>query len=136
VPFLHEVKDRLVAQGVGVYNVNIFIGSASIVPIGDGPYLSLRETGGTGPAKTQNNTGTERPGAQVLTRGTNPDLARAMAAAAFAALGGVDGLYNITLTGVAYISLSVRQSIVDIGKDDTGKRTMYSFNIDAEKYPS
>ena len=52
MPFLDEIKDRLVAQGVGTYGSNIFLGSKAVIPTGDGPYLSIIETGGTGAIRT------------------------------------------------------------------------------------
>jgi hypothetical protein len=136
MPFLDEIRARFVAQGAGTFGVDIFIGSGSVVPAGDGPYISLVETGGTSASKTQNDTGTERPSAQIVARATNPVLARAKLKLAYDALGGVNDLYNVTLSGTFYVSVTKRQGITDVGMDQTGKRTMYAFNIDCEKYPS
>jgi hypothetical protein len=133
--FLMEIKDRLVSQGVGIYGTNIFTTSAAVIPTGSGPYLSLRDTGGTGSVKTQNDTSNQRPGASVLIRATTASSALQMATNAYNALGGAKGLYNITLTGVFYVNVTIRQEPMDIGKDEAG-RIMYSFNIDAQKSPS
>jgi hypothetical protein len=134
VPFLDEIKDRLVAQGVGVLNTNIFIGSKSIVPVGVGAYLSLIETGGTGPTRVQNQdaAATQRPTAQVMARAQSYAVARAMAKAAYTAL---DGIFNTTLSGTFYLSITARQEPTDIGLDAEA-RVMIAFNIDAEKYVS
>ena len=133
--FPHEVVARLASQGVGVYNTNIFIGRANVVPDGDGPYLQVIETGGYESSKTQNDTATEHPTAQVLTRAKSAPAARTMLVAAYNALGGRNGLYNITLSSIAYVSLKAMQPPNDVGLDAKG-RAMMSFNIEAEKYPS
>lgn len=133
--FPQEVRDRLEQQGVGTFGVNMFISSAAILPVGPGPYLSIIETGGSGSAKTHNNTGTERPTAQILTRAKTAEAARLMSVNAYGALGGENGLYNVILSGTPYISLVARQNTTDIGFD-ADKREQFSFNIDAEKAPS
>jgi hypothetical protein len=142
--WLDEVAARLVAQSVGVMGTqaltsnSIFIGSAALIPTGegaDGPYLLLKDTGGSGSAKTQNNTATERPTGQISTRARSPVAAYDMAKAAYVALGGENGLFNITLSSVRYLSLVARTMPSDIGLDQEA-RPMFSFNIDAEKQPS
>jgi hypothetical protein len=129
--FLDEIKDRLVALGVGTYGSNIFLGSKAIIPTGVGPYLSVIETGGSAPTRIHNVPGahTQRPTAQVLVRGSNYLTARTMAKAAYAAL---DGIFNTTLSGVFYQKVTARQEPTDIGLDGEN-RVMISFNIDAEK---
>lgn len=134
--FPEEIVARLESQGVGTFGDDIFIGSGSQIPTGPGPYLSLKESPGAGSRLTQNNTGVERPTAQIVARAVNPVEARAKAQAAYDALGGENNLYNITLSSVFYIALRNRQPPGNIGMDETGERTMYSFNIEAEKYPS
>lgn len=136
--FITEIKDRLVAQSVGTFtgaSRNIFIGARAVVPAGDGPYLSLVVTPGTDASRTQNNTATERPTAQISTRAATYVAAYAMAKAAYDALGGANGLYNLTLSGTFYVSVVARQTPGDIGQDAAG-RPMLSFNIDTEKQPS
>jgi hypothetical protein len=132
--FLDEIKDRLVAQGVGVFGSSIFLGSKAAIPSGDGPYISLTETGGTAPTRIHNQTGanTQRPTAQILVRAKSYLTARTKAKEAYLAL---DGVYNTTITGVLYYKITARQEPTDIGLDDH-ERPMISFNIDAEKYPS
>lgn len=132
--FPYEVKDRLVAQGVGVYGMNIFIGSKAAIPTGDGPYLSISETGGSAPSLTQNGS-TTNPSAQVSCCAATMSAARTMLQLAYDAFGGADGLTNIDLTGVRYLRLKPVQDINDIGLDGAG-RPMVAFNIDAEKKPS
>jgi hypothetical protein len=62
-------------------------------------------------------------------------VARAKAQAAYEALGGANGLYNITLSSVFYLSVTTRQEPTDAGLDDNA-RQVFTFNIDAEKQPS
>lgn len=129
--FLDEIVVQLVGAGVGVFGTNIFISSKAVIPTGAGPYLVLVETGGSGAVRTQNGTATERPTAQLSCRANSYASARAMLQAAYAALGGANGLYNVTLNGTFYISITARQNIADIGLDGAG-RAMVAYNIDAE----
>lgn len=132
--FLDEIAARLVAQGVGTVGSNIFLGSKAAIPVGDGPYLSLIETGGSGPTRVQNTPGakTQRPTAQIVARAKSYLVARTMAKAAYLAL---DGVFNTTLSGIFYQKITARQEPTDIGLDAQG-RPMIVFNIDAEKAPS
>jgi hypothetical protein len=139
--FLDEIKDRLVAQSVGVFGTTIGLGSKAPVPpnLGQtgGPafFLVVRETGGTGSSKTQNNTATQRPTAQLVARAPSYTAARTAIVAAYNALGGANGLYNVLLTNVMYLSVVARQEPTDIGLDERGM-PMLAFNIEAEKAPS
>lgn len=133
--FLNEIATKLVSSGVGVINTSIFISSKANIPTGAGPYLSIIETGGSGSAKTQNDTATQRPTALLLARGADYPNTRALLKAAYDALGGANGLYNVTLSGTFYLSITIRQELTDIGTDSAA-RAMVSFNIDAEKQPS
>lgn len=134
MPFLDEVKDRLVAQNVGVFGANIFLGSKASIPVGNGPYLTLIETGGSKPTRVQNkaSVNTQRPTAQVAVRGINYATTRAMCKAAYDAL---DGVFNTTLSGTLYHSMTARQEPTDIGLDALGRPTIV-FNIEVEKNPS
>lgn len=133
MPFLNEVKARLVAGGIATGA--IFLGSKAVIPAGDGPYIVLVETGGTGSLRTQNNTAVERPTAQVSCRAATWTAARTMLKTAYDALGGANGLFNVTLSGTQYLRLVARQNITDIGLDGAG-RALLAFNIEAEKQPS
>ena len=135
MPVLHELRDRLVALGVGVSGSNIFLGSKAAIPTGDGPYLSLIETGGSGSASTHNNTAVSRPTVQILCRAKGYDTARSKLKQAYDALGGDVGLHNIVLSGTYYQHLKARQQPTDIGLDSE-TRPMIVFNVDIEKNPS
>lgn len=132
--FLDEIAARLVAQNVGTIGSNIFLGSKALIPSGDGPYLSLVETGGSAPTRVHNvvTAHTQRPTAQIAVRAKSYIVARTMAKAAYNAL---DGLFNTTLSGTYYQSITARQEPTDIGLDAL-ERPMIVFNIDCEKSPS
>ena len=132
--FLDEIAAQLVAQSVGVLGTNIFLGSRAKIPSDDGPYLSLRETGGSAPTRIHNKAtaNTQRPTAQIAVRAKKYNIARAMAAAAYLAL---DGIYNTTLSGTFYQSIVARQEPEDIGLDSL-ERVLITFNIEVEKEPS
>lgn len=130
---LDDIAARLVSRGVGTLNVNIFESTKSHTPQGDGPFLTLIETGGSGPTRVQNQdaAATKRPTVQVMVRAETWEAARAMAAAAYDAL---DGVYNVTLGGAFYVSITARQEPTDIGLEKGTARAMVAFNIDAEFY--
>lgn len=133
--FAHEIVARFSDEGVGTYNTNIFIGRAAVLPAVDTAVLQVIETGGAESSKTQDDNATEHPTAQVLARAKSAPAARTMLVAAYNALGGPNGLYNITLSSIVYVSLKAIQPPMDVGLDAKG-RAMVSFNIEAEKYPS
>lgn len=135
MPFLDEIAAKLVSAGVGAIGTVIFLSSKAVIPTGAGPYLVIIETGGTGAMRTHNETAVERPTAQLSARATDYQTARAKLKAAYDALGGPNGLHNVTLSGVFYLSITPRQQITDIGLDGAG-RAMVAYNIDAEKQPS
>lgn len=133
--FLDEVAARLASLGVGTVGSDIFLGSKAVIPTGDGPYLSLIETGGTGSRRTHNGTPVAKPTAQILSRAKSYTVARTKLKAAWDALGGDKGLHNVTLGSTFYQSITPRQQFGDIGLDGSA-RPMIVFNIDAEKQPS
>lgn len=135
MPVLDELKDRLVAQSVGVYGSTIMLGSGAVIPTGNGPYLSLTETGGAGALTTHNGTPVELVTVHVLVRAKSYSVARAMLKAAYDAFGGANGLHNVTLSGTFYQQLKARQNLSDIGLDEE-KRRMLVFNVDGMKEPS
>jgi hypothetical protein len=131
---LDELKAYLVAQGVGVFGTSLFLGSKARIPSengDDGPYISLIETGGSGPTRIQNQStaNTQRPTVQVVVRAKSYLVARTKSKQVYQAL---DGLYNTTLSGVLYHSVVARQEPTDIGLD-TVDRPMVVFNLDIEK---
>ncbi len=132
--FLDDLASRLVAAGVGTLGVNLFLSSTAVIPTGNGPYITLTETGGTSPVRTQNAAAaaTQRPTAQIAVRGASYGAVRQKAKDAYYAL---DGTWNTVLNGVTYLSITARQEPTDIGLDEAGRATVV-FNVDAVKQPS
>ena len=86
--FLEEIANKLETAGVGTRNTSIFVSSSAVIPPGSGPYLSITETGGTGPLRIHNSASPaqQRPGAQIVARAGDYSTARTMARAAYDAL--------------------------------------------------
>jgi len=86
-----EVVAVLVAASVGTYGSNIFISELADIPTGDGPYLTVNETGGFRGIRIhdQNRPAYPRPGVQIVVRANTYDSARTMARAAHNALAAV-----------------------------------------------
>ena len=90
--FAEEIVERLEDMGVGTFNTNIFISGKAQVPAEGGPYLLVRETGGTTPERTHNDVSVPaypRPSAQLTVRADTYVAARTMARVAWNALAGV-----------------------------------------------
>jgi hypothetical protein len=121
----------LVANGAAT---TVYLSSAANIPDGDGPYLSLIETGGTGPEYVQNqaNPAYQRPALQVVARAKNYVVARGMIAVAYNVLA---NKRNQTLGSVWYRSIRPLQEPFDIGLDDR-QRARCAFNVLAVKRPS
>src|SRR5678816_2287333 len=87
--FIDDIITILQNAGVGTLNSNIFGSTKADVPSGDGPYLSVRATGGTSPENTHNSTTRPaylRPGAQLVVTAKSYKTAESMAVKAFNAL--------------------------------------------------
>ena len=133
--FLDDLSAKLVADGVGVLGTTLFLSSGAVIPAGNGPFITLSETGGAAPTRVQNKTtaATQRPTAQVLIRASSYQVARAKAWAAYQSL---DGIFNTTLGTTFYLRIAARQEPTDMGFDATGTRVQVVFNVEAEKQPS
>jgi hypothetical protein len=86
--FLEEICKYLEIQGVGIRATNIFASTKSSIPAGVGPYLSVIESGGTGPKMEQDSDypAFQQPTAVIVARGGDYVAARTMARAAYDAL--------------------------------------------------
>jgi hypothetical protein len=119
----------LIEHGVGTPGLNMFYSTRALIPPGVGPYIILIATGGMAPDYVQNDTtgpAYQHPGAQVLTRGGDPQATMAKALAAYYALAGVCNRY---INGNWYLSIKPTQEPRDIGEDDTGNRVQIVFNV-------
>lgn len=133
--FLDEIAALLADKGVGTIGTDIFLGSKAVIPKTSGPFLSLIETGGSGPTRVQNEPGahTQRPSAQVLVRAKSYIEARRMIKNAYDVL---DGVFNTVLSTTFYQKIVAMQEPTDLGQQDANGRVMIVFNIDVEKQPS
>lgn len=131
MPFLEDVAEHLIAGGIAT---KVYRTSAASIPAGDGPIFSMRDTGGTAPTRVQSRKrGTNRPSLQVAVRGTDPAAVRTKANQALQYL---DGIYNTTINGTFYQSITSRQTEpVDAGLD-AEKRLLLTFNLDGESQSS
>lgn len=132
--FLDHLAARLVSQGVGVIGTNIFISSRAYIPPGDGPFLTLTETGGLAPTRVhnKNSVATQRPTAQVMVKAVTYAAARTMSVGAYNAL---DGVFNTNLSGTFYLRIAARQEPTDVGMEDGTSHVLISFNVEVEKLP-
>lgn len=130
--FLDDIKSLIVAAGVPA--ASVLLSSKAVLPTTGGPYLSIIETGGSEPLRTHNATidAYQYPSAQLLARGTDYKLTRAMLQTAY---NGVAGVQNQTVNGVWYASIRPRQGLTDLSLDEAG-RARVAFNVLAIKRPS
>jgi hypothetical protein len=114
----------------------IFIGSrVNIVVSGEEAILSLVETGGIAPERTQNLTtlpAYEHPAAQVVARANKYAVARDLASKAYYALGAVR---NTFINSGWYRDIKPLQEPLDLGLDYEG-RARVAFNVMGAKRPS
>lgn len=139
---VEEIAAHLIEHGLGTLGVvvnsvmtgSIFLGSWAVIPDGNGPFLTLTDTGGTGSSYTQNADGaaTHNFTLQLLGRAKDPMQLKLLMRQAHAVL---DGRTNLILSGIPYLSIYARQLPTDLGQDGKG-RAMMSFNIMGEKAPS
>lgn len=135
-----DIKDRLVAEGVGTYSSSgttpstIRIGAKAVVPPANqpGPFIHLIESGGGGFDRTHNRSSTALPTCSVSVRGASYDASWAKMEEVVEALGGADGLHNIVLGTTYYLHLVPRQNITDIGLD-AASRQQFGINYEAEQ---
>jgi len=120
-------------SGFATLNTNLFLGSMPTIPVGTGPFLSIAETGGSGPDYVQNQAAPAYvyPSAQFVARSKSYPVARAMAQSAYDA---VAGIHNQTVNGTWYMFIKPAQQIFDLGLDED-ERARVAFNIFCCKRP-
>jgi hypothetical protein len=135
--FLDDLINILTTAGVTTA-ANIFVSSKAIIPTGTGPYISISETGGSGPEQTHNaaklggSPAYVRPNAQIFIRATTYPTARNMADAAYVAFYSVK---NRLVNGVFWRQIIPLQEPFDAGLDDLN-RACVIFNISCVKRPN
>lgn len=126
--FLDNIGTILVAAGVGTIgtNGNIFKTTKARIPTGAGPYLTLIETGGSGPEGTHNDDDRPafvKPNLQMVARGQSYVAAKAMVQAAYSALY-TFGRKSQFVQGVWFRSMAPLQEPFDTGVDGQGRATV------------
>ena len=96
---VNKFEENLVSlfsgSNIAVLGVDTFIGRKVVVPDGAGPFISIIDTGGRQPERTQTGEVYERLSAQVVVRATGYAAARSRALAIWRIL---DGQRNISVT--------------------------------------
>lgn len=117
--------------GFGVYGETIFKGSLAVLPAGEGPYISVIETGGASPEGTHNDgiAAYRRPSAQLVFRATAYDDASNLAELVWLYLCKVQ---SQVVNGTWWRSCRPVQEPFDIQPDDK-MRARIAFNIDVVK---
>jgi len=135
MPFMEDVAFLLVANGFGTVGTNIFYSTRAKIPVGNGPYVSLIETGGLAPEKTQNRKtkpAYQRPGLQVIVRATDYIVARNRAVEVYNTISAVRNQFVGNAPGTWYLNMAPQQEPFDGGSDEQG-RPKVLFNIIAYK---
>lgn len=79
VSFEKEIAKVISDAGHGTLNVDLFIGPLAPIPIGDGPYTTIINTGGVIPDETHNGGRYERLSFQLVIRALSYEIADARA---------------------------------------------------------
>lgn len=126
--FADDIVVKLIAATlVTALEKDIFINGANL-PMDRskvGPFTSINDTGGTS-AIREHDGKYPRPSLQIVVRASSAVFAKAKAEAIHALL---DGLYNVTINGRFYQSITAVQNVLDMQKDEVG-RSRFGFNID------
>ena len=134
--FLDDLITVLEVAGVGTRNVSLFKSSTARIPNAknEGPFITLVETGGSGPEGTHNAgmLAYIRPNAQIVTRGKLWSATIGMSKAAWLVLTQT-GMRSQYINGVWYRSIVPLQQPFDLGVEDGTGRIMFVFNIAAVK---
>lgn len=119
-------------SSLGTFGSTIFIGEKTAIPSGDGPYLSIIETGGSGPQRIQNQLlpAYKYPTAQIVTRAKTYVAARTMAQSAWDLVASVR---NQTVGGSWFRHMTPLQSEPFSGGVDDKDRPTVKFNVLGDK---
>lgn len=133
------------AAGVGTHNVNMFTTTRSSPPIlaSGAASLSIIETGGTGPERTNTtrisgsvqkvtSPAYQKPSAVIIVRAGTPAQAETMARAAYNACA---GFRNGFINSGWYREIDVIGDLIDNGIDDR-QQSRFTFNVIAIKRPN
>lgn len=136
--FSEEIVYILEQAGLGIYGTSIFTGSASRLPPGPGPFISIVTTSGTDPDQTHNaaaegKVAYVRPGTQLWGTAERPDLAEQILVKALTA---VYSIRNREVLGVYWVNSQWLNGPSEMGRDATGMRTQFVGNMLVRRRPS
>lgn len=149
MPWLDDLVTLMEDNSVATFGVDLWVSTKSTLPMlasGTGAVLSIVETSGSAPERTQNSVvrpGYIRPAAQILARANNYSTARAMAQAAYDAVVGIRNSWVIAsreyvsgegLQSGWYREITPLQEPFDAGVDDR-KQARCGFNVIAVRRP-
>lgn len=136
--WIQELVAALVATGAYTFNSDLLASANAVVPSGpttDGPYTSLRATGGSGPSWTHNRVGPayQHPGCQVITTAKSFSVAYDRAYTTYNVL---TAIRNQFIGFTWYRSITpLQEPNESLGLDDLG-RSQIVFNLLGDKRPS
>lgn len=128
---LTEIANKLIAASVvSAIQTDVFLSRGARIPDGDGPYLSLIDTGGSGPSYTHNRKSNPycNISIQLVTRAKDATVAWTLCNDAIAEL---QGIRNTTLGTSFYLWIRPVQSDPMELPLDERRRARFAFNINA-----
>jgi len=121
---LEDIADHLEANGIGTVETDIFIG---LMPDAVDTCIGLYEYAGKPPTITHEGTRIERPGLQVIARGTDYSAVRATLQAIDDL---IDGLSNVTIGAGFYLSILAEQSAISKGWQGLLVRIIQNYSVE------
>jgi hypothetical protein len=125
---LDAIALRLEEHGIAVGGTTLFVGSDVDIPEGGGPYVSLNETGGRAPIGLHNSKSLRRPNIQVTVRGEYYPVVGDLVDRAFVALGGEQGLSNIQIGDIFFLTMRPTSEPYQL-TNDALQRVRLAFNV-------
>ena len=120
-----DIKDRLVAQGVGTFATDLFVGDMPETP---DACVSVLDSPGYAPELRYE---WDRPGCQIKIRGAEGGY-RTAYTKAVAVKTALHGVANTTINGAIYKLIEAVHDPMYIGKDESN-RPMFSINFNIQR---
>lgn len=125
---IEAVALRLENQNVGAGGTTIFYGSDVNFPTGPTAFISILQTAGRPSIGAHNASALRQPGFQITSRGDLYTEALALLAQAYTALGGDQGLSDILIGDVFFLSMRPSSEFIDL-PPDANQRVRIAFNV-------
>ena len=127
-----EAVVTLLEQGAaGVGGTTIFAGSDVNLPTeSTPPFITVLQTAGRPPIGVHNSTSLRQPAFQIVVRGDIYTDVQDVTKQAFEALGGIQGLSNILVGDVFFLSMRPSSEPFDL-TPDAQQRVRLAFNVNA-----